>query len=79
MNRKVFRKVKDIKGAVAKQELRRAHAIIGILSLSLAFLLVVGALQPLEFEPVLSIIAAILLGIVAFISLGISYVLGRKN
>ena len=79
MSKKVFLKINDIKGKAAKEELRRAHAIIGILSLSLAFLLVLGALQPLELEPVLAIIAAVLLGLVAVISLGISVLLTKKG
>jgi len=79
MSKKVFRKINDIKGEAAKEELHRAHAIIGILSLSLAFLLILGALQPLELEPVLAIIAAVLLGLVAVMSLGISVLLTKKG
>jgi hypothetical protein len=78
MTKRLFIKIQNVKGKAAKEELRRAHAIIGILSLSLAFLLVLGALQPLELEPVLALIAAALLGFVAVISLGIAYLLTKK-
>ncbi len=58
------RKVKDIKGAVAISELRRAHAIIVLLSLALAFLVVASSQYPLQLDGTLGALAVVLLVIV---------------
>jgi len=72
MKTKHPRTVKDFKGKVALEELRRAHWIIVILALALAFLIIVTILQPLEFDIVLGSIAAGLLLLVAAVSAAIA-------
>lgn len=66
------RTVKDFKGKVALEELRRAHWIIVILALALAFLIMVTIMQPLEFDIFLGSVAAGLLLLVAAVSAAIA-------
>ncbi len=72
MNNTIPRKISHIKGKVVKEELRRAHYIIVILSVSLAFLVTVGIFQPLQYDAVFGSIGVILLVLVGLTSLVIA-------
>lgn len=63
------RKVTDIKGKTAVNELRRAHWIIVVLALALAFIVTVGAGQEISFDGWLATVADVLLVLVALVSL----------
>lgn len=78
MNRFHPKNAKDIKGAVAIAELRRAHFIIVILAISLAVVLGFGMMYESELSVVLRNAAIILLSFVALASLGTAYVLGKR-
>lgn len=72
------RTVKDFKGKVALEELQRAHWIIMVLALALAFLVVVAVVQPLRFDAVLGTVAVILLILVAAVSASIALYINKK-
>lgn len=74
----LLHKAKDFKGKVAQQELRRAHLIIALLAISLAFIIMLTALYPLQLDPSLSAIAAALLIIVSGTSLSIALAIRPK-
>jgi hypothetical protein len=78
MNKLHPKNAKDIKGAVAIAELRRAHLIIVILAISLAVVLGFGMMYESEFSIVLRNAAIILLAFVALASLATAYVLGKR-
>lgn len=78
MKTKHLKTVKDFKGNVALDELRRAHWIIAVLALSLAFLIVLSIVQPLVFDMTLGFIAVGLLLLVAAISAGIALKIRTK-
>ena len=69
MNKNLPKKAKDIKGAVAIAELRRAHYIIIVLAISLAGIIAITANYKLDLSMPLSIITVVLLSLVALISL----------
>jgi len=69
--------VKDIKGKVALDELRRAHWIITILSAALAFVIVLGTYQPIQFDTTLGAIATVLLIVVAAVSATVAIAVGQ--
>lgn len=60
-------------------ELKRAHFIIALLSFSFAFLLVTASLQPFTFDVTLSLIASLLLVIMAAISTVVALALSKKS
>lgn len=78
MNKNLPKKAKDIKGAVAIAELRRAHYIIVILAISLAVIIAVTTNYKLDLSVPLSIITVILLSLVALISLATVIVLPKR-
>lgn len=78
MKKKLFHTKKEFKGKVTLEELKRAHIIIVVLSLTLAGFIFASSMVALQFEPVLSLTAAILLLIVAAISAMIAVYLQRK-
>lgn len=69
---------KDIKGKVALAELKRAHLIIAVLAAALAFVVVVEAVAPISFNLTIAVILAVLLALVAAVSLTTVAVVGRK-
>ena len=69
MKKTWFQARKGFKGKVALQELRRAHIIIALLSFSLAFLVIISSLYPIQLDTFLSSIASALLIIIAAISI----------
>jgi len=79
MVKHLFHRKTAFKGKVALAELKRAHIIIVGLSLTLAGFIVASSIVPLQLEPVLSAIAAILLVGVAGISAMIAVYLQRKS
>lgn len=58
-------------------ELSRAHIIIALLCLSVIVLLSMGVANPITYDPTLSAICVVLLSIVAFISLSITFTLKK--
>lgn len=63
------------KDNIVRRELARAHLMIALLSLVIIVWLVIGRGQTITFDPVFTIVAAILLLIVIAISLTMSYIL----
>ena len=72
------RAVKDIKGTVAIAELRRAHIVIGLLSLALAFVILASTIYPLNFDDQLGAVVVVLLLIVGAVSLATGVALKSK-
>ena len=72
------KKTKDIKGPVAIAELRRAHYIIAILSIAFGIIIGFVSVFEIKFDAALGLIAVILLGLLATVSLGTAFVLGKK-
>lgn len=62
-----------------RKELSRAHLIISLLSICVIVLLTLGAVKPVMFDQPMSAICVVLLSIVAFISLCMSYTLSKKK
>ncbi|MBC7512648.1 hypothetical protein H7142_03250 [Candidatus Saccharibacteria bacterium] len=73
MTQTLLRTQKDFKGKIALQELRRAHAIIALLSGSLSFILIIMSLYPVQLDSVLALVAAALLILIAAISVSIAF------
>lgn len=72
------RKLKDIrKSAVALAELQRAHYTITILALSLAAIVLLNIVQPLQLDTILGSIVIVLLILVALASLVTAFVINR--
>jgi|GEM_PF-626292 len=78
MNKYLPKKAKDIKGPVAVAELRRAHYIIAILSIAFAIIIAFVSVFEIKFDPALGVMAIILLGVLATISLGTALVLSKR-
>jgi ABC-type protease/lipase transport system fused ATPase/permease subunit len=78
MKKKLFTKHKDFKGKVALEELRRAHVVIALLSMALAFLMIIISIYPIQFDMMLSSVAAALLIIVTAVSLSIAFAIKIK-
>lgn len=79
MNKNLPKKAKDIKGAVAIAELKRAHAIIIILALAFAAMLTaVLAFDDIIFNDALGAVAITLLAVVAAVSYGTLVALKRR-
>lgn len=79
---KISKKIKNINkmnNQEMQKELSRAHMIIALLCLSIIVLLSIGVSEPVTFEPTLSAICVVLLSIVAFISLSMTYALSKKK
>ncbi len=78
MNTLLPRKAKDIKGAVAIAELRRAHYIIVILSV--AFAIIIGFVSSFEvqFDALFGAAAIVMLMILAFVSLATALALRKR-
>lgn len=72
MKKKLFHTTKDFKGKVALQELRRAHVIIALLAISLAFVIVSSTYYPIQLNHLLTAIASALLIILAALSLSVA-------
>lgn len=77
MAHKFLKTTKDFKGKVALEELRRAHVVIVLLSLSMTFLLVVSA-DVLNVNGWLVTVASVLLLATASISASVALVISRK-
>jgi hypothetical protein len=68
------------KPAELKKELGRAHVLVALLAIVVIVLLLQGTLQPpLTFDIVLAAITSLLLTVVVFISLSVSYVFLKKK
>lgn len=74
----LFQRSKDFKGKVPLQELRRAHVIIALLAFSLAFILTIDNIYPVQLDLILSSVVSGLLVIVAGLSLSIAAVIKSK-
>lgn len=72
---KLFKKIKKQSSNDVRQELGRAHIIIALLAVVSIALLALGSAQDIIFDPTLSTVAGTLLGILALISVTISYYL----
>lgn len=70
---------KQFKGKVLVEELKRAHYIIALLAFSLAFVLIVISLYPVQPDVILAAVASALLIILAAISISIALFLSRKK
>jgi len=68
MNKKYFSKF-NVKDKVLKQELVRAHGMIVLLVITLMATLALATTFQVEFDPVLTFIAIVLLAIVGLLSL----------
>ena len=78
MSKKLSKKpTKEQQAHLMQDELQRAHIIIVILAVSLAFLLFISLVQPLQFDIVLGSIVASLLVLVAGASLFSAIRLGK--
>jgi len=62
-----------------RQELSRAHMIITLLSICIIVLLSLGVVQPVTYDQSLSAVCVVLLSIVAFISLCMTYTLSKDK
>jgi len=69
---------KDIKGAVAIAELRRAHYIIAILSIAFGIMIAFVSAYEIQFDAILGLTVVCLLGVLAIVSLGTAFVLSKK-
>ena len=78
MNKHLPKKAKDIKGAVAIAELQRAHYIIALLAVSFAAMMVFTTTYQVQIDVALGTIAAMLLILVAAVSLGTIYALRNR-
>lgn len=78
MKRTLPRRAKDIKGAVAIAELRRAHYIITMLAIALAVLVGIASMADLRLNAALGAVAVVLLLFVAAVSLGTAIVLRKR-
>lgn len=74
-----FNTHKEFKGKVALAELKRAHLIITLLSMSLAFIIIIMSLYPVQVDTLLAALASALLIIVAAISLSIALMIKVKK
>ncbi len=74
-----LRRTKDFKGKVALEELKRAHIIIALLSVSLAFVIISNSIYPVQLDSLLSAVVSALLVIVAAISLSIALAIKTKK
>lgn len=79
MNILLPKKAKDIKGAVALAELKRAHAIIAILAFSFAMMLSLSSSYEIKLNAGLGTIAAFLLIVVSIVSLGTVLFLQKRK
>jgi hypothetical protein len=71
----ILKKLSKQKIGEVRQELARAHVIIALLAIVVIVLLIQGSIAPIALEPTLSTISSVLLGIVALISLSITFAL----
>lgn len=78
MNTHLPRKAKDIKGAVAIAELRRAHLIIIVLAIALAVMIGFVSAYELQFDAMLATVAIILLFFVAAVSIMTVWALRKR-
>lgn len=72
------KKAKDIKGAVAIAELKRAHCIIAILATAFAAMLACVATYPIQLDPLLSLIVIVMLACVAIVSVLTALMLQKR-
>lgn len=78
MNILLPRKSKDIKGAVAIAELRRAHYIIAMLAVAFAVMMGLASAFEVQFDATLGILVISMLLFVAIVSLGTAYILRKR-
>lgn len=78
MNYFLPKKAKDIKGAIAIAELRRAHYIIAMLALAFAVMMGLASAFEVQFDATLGILVIIMLLFVAIVSLGTAYILRKR-
>jgi hypothetical protein len=78
MKHTLFRNKKEFKGKIVLEELKRAHLIIVILSLVIVIMLLAESTVELRFDPILSILASVLLLLMALISASIVLYLRKK-
>ena len=76
---KFFKKFMKQNAAELRKELSRAHLIISLLAISVIALLSLGAVQYVTFDPTLSAICVVLLSIIAFISLCMTFTLSKNK
>ena len=76
---KFFKKFMKQNAAELRKELSRAHLIISLLAISVIALLSIGAVQYVTFDPTLSAICVVLLSIIAFISLCMTFTLSKNK
>lgn len=67
------------KPAELKKELGRSHLIVALLAIVIIVLLLQGTIQPLTYDIGLTATTSVLLAIVVFISLSVSYVFLKKK
>lgn len=79
MKKTWFHTSKSLKGNVALQELKRAHMIIALLSVSLAFIVIINTVYTIQLDMLLSSIVSALLIIVAAISLSVACAIKIKK
>jgi hypothetical protein len=72
-------KAKDIKGAVAIAELKRAHLIIAMLAIAFAVIIGLVSTNEIQLDAALGAIATLLLVLVALVSLGTVYALRNRK
>ncbi len=69
----ILRKISTVKSKDVRLELGRAHAMIALLSLSLISILLAGSLNQVEFQPLLTTIAIVLLAFVSIFSFVVAF------
>lgn len=78
MNIVLPKKAKDIKGAVAVAELRRAHLVIAILAAAFAAMIGFSSTNEIQLDGALGATAILLLALIVFVSLGTIYALRKR-
>lgn len=78
MQRNFPKKARDIKGAVAIAELRRAHYTIALLAFAFASMMTLVSMYEVKFDAMLGPLVVVLLLFVALVSLGTAYALRKR-
>lgn len=78
MNKYLPKKAKDIKGAVAIAELKRAHYIIAMLASAFAVMMGLSTAFEVQFDATLGLLVIVLLLFTAIVSLGTAFVLRKR-
>jgi drug/metabolite transporter (DMT)-like permease len=77
--KKLLKMISKKNGSDLKRELTFAHLIIVMLSIVSIILLALGATLTINFDPKLSTIAGVLLGVLALVSASMSYVYSKTK